>query len=190
MYDLKGEPAEEKPMNHSILTSRLRLRPFGADDVQPAFEWLGDPAVMHLTPNGPDKDFRQTAARIRRYRLHQLRRGYSRWILIERASGRPIGDAGLLFLDEYRWIDFGYRLAQPFWGKGLATEAASAWVEKAFGELKLDRLVAIVHPENRASMRVLQKLGFLHQRQDVIRGMRCLVYALAPAMPRTPHPQN
>jgi RimJ/RimL family protein N-acetyltransferase len=60
----------------------------------------------------------------------------------------PIGDSGLLLLKEYGWIDLGFRLAQSHWGKGLATEAALAWVRAAFGELQPERLTAMVHPEN------------------------------------------
>ena len=64
-------------------------------------------------------------------------------------------------LHEYGWIDLGLRLAQPYWGKGLATEVASVWVRAAFDDFHIDRLTAIVHPENLASIRVLEKLGFL-----------------------------
>jgi RimJ/RimL family protein N-acetyltransferase len=83
-------------------------------------------------------------------------------------------------LAKCEWIDFGYRLAQPYWGKGLATEAASAWVQNAFGELKLGRLTTSVHPENYASIRVLQKLGFLEERLDVIMSMSSIVCGLTP----------
>jgi [ribosomal protein S5]-alanine N-acetyltransferase len=167
-------------MQATIDTDRLRLRPFISDDVRFAFDWFGDPLVMRFTPSGPDANVEQTTARIANYQRHQSEHGFSKWIIIERRSGRPIGDAGLLFFAEYGWIDFGYRLAQPFWGKGLATEAAYAWVQKAFGELKLDRLAAIVHPENYASIRVLQKLGFLEERRDVIMGMSSIVCSLTP----------
>lgn len=144
------------------------------------FSWFGDPQVMRFTPSGPDKDMKETARRIRTYQRHQSNYGYSKWIIVERTSEQPIGDAGLLFLADYGWIDFGYRLARPFWGQGLATEAASAWIGKAFGELKLNRLVAIVHPENHASIRVLEKLRFLEKRRDVMRGMSSIVYCLTP----------
>lgn len=105
-------------MLDTIDTDRLRLRLFISDDVQFAFDWFGDPLVMRFTPSGPDKKMEQTAARIANYKRHQSGHGFSKWIIIERGSGRPIGDAGLLLLAEYGWIDFGYRLAQPFWGKG------------------------------------------------------------------------
>jgi RimJ/RimL family protein N-acetyltransferase len=162
-------------MNDVIDTERLTLRPFISDDVRCAFDWFGDPSVMRFIPSGPDRSMEQTAARIANYQRHQSEYGFSKWIIIDRGSDRPIGDAGLLWLPEYGWIDFGYRLAQSFWGRGLATEAASAWVQKAFGELKLSRLVAIVHPDNDASMRVLQKLAFLEERRGVIMGMTSIV---------------
>jgi [ribosomal protein S5]-alanine N-acetyltransferase len=176
-------------MQDAIDTNRLRLRPFTSDDIPFAFDWFGDPLVMRFTPSGPDRTMQQTGVRIANYKHHQSEHGFSKWIIIERGSGRPIGDAGLLLLAEYGWIDLGYRLAQPFWGKGLATEAASAWVQKAFRELRLDRLAAIVHPENYASIRVLQKLGFLEERRDVIMGMNSIVCGLTPDRARNliPH---
>ena len=167
-------------MQDAIDTNRLRLRPFTSDDTPFAFDWFGDPLVMRFTPSGPDRSMEQTGVRLANYKHHQSEHGFSKWIIIERGSGRPIGDAGLLLLPGYGWIDLGYRLAQPFWGKGLATEAASAWVQKAFGELKLDHLAAIVHPENYASIRVLEKLGFLEERRDVIMGMSSIVCGLRP----------
>jgi ribosomal-protein-alanine N-acetyltransferase len=81
-------------------------------------------------------------------------------------------------LKDYGWIDLGFRLAQPCWGKGLATEMASAWVRAAFGELRLDRLRALVHPENVASIRVLAKLRFREERRDFIMGMNSILFLL------------
>jgi [ribosomal protein S5]-alanine N-acetyltransferase len=171
-------------MDNVIETSRLRLRPFATDDARFAFEWFGDPSVMRFTPSGTDKDLGQTVERIAGYRKHQSAYGYSKWMIVDRISHQPIGDAGLMYLPEYGWIDFGYRLAQPFWGKGLATEAASAWLDKAFGELQLDRLVAIAHPENSASLNVLQKLGFSEQRRGTVMGMDCVILHITPAAVR------
>ena len=68
----------------------------------------------------------------------------------------------------------------------MATEAGSAWVTKAFGELGLDRLTGVVHPENYASIAVLKKLGFMEERRAVIMGMNSIVYHLTPTQ-KTPH---
>src|SRR5215472_13940984 len=147
-------------MRFPIETERLILRPFAVADTEAAFGWFGDPIVMRFTPSGPDGSIEQTEARLANYREHQIAHGFSKWMILERRSKLPIGDSGLLLLKEYGWIDLGFRLAQPYWGKGLAAEAASAWVRAAFGELHLKRLTAMVHPENVASIRVLAKLRF------------------------------
>ena len=171
-----------KPFNESLRTSietrRLILRPFESGDVEAAFAWFGDPIVMRFTPTGPDTSIEQTKTRLAKYQEHQTAHGFSKWIVLNRHLGRPIGDSGLLVLHEYGWIDLGFRLAQPYWGQRLATEAAGAWVRAAFDDFHIDRLTAIVHPENFASIRVLEKLGFYAERRDTIMGMNSIVFSL------------
>jgi len=116
----------------TIETSRLILRPFESSDVEAAFAWFGDPIVMRFTPTGPDTSLDQTKARLTSYQEHQTTHGFSKWIILDRRLGCAIGDSGLLELREYACIDLGFRLVQRYWGKGLATEAASAWVHAAF----------------------------------------------------------
>ena len=167
------------PVRTLIETRRLILRPFKSDDVEAAFAWFGDPIVMRFTPSGPDTSIEQTKARLANYQEHQTEHGFSKWIVLDRHLSRPIGDSGLLVLQEYGWIDLGFRLAQPYWGQGLATEAALAWVRAAFDDFHIDQLTAIVHAENFASIRVLEKLGFLTERRDTIMGMNSIVFSLS-----------
>ncbi len=172
-------------MRTTIETSRLILRPFESGDVGAAFAWFGDPIVMRFTPTGPDVSPQQTESRLAKYHEHQTAHGFSKWIILDRGLACPIGDAGLLLLKEYGWIDLGVRLAQSYWGKGLATEAASAWVRAAFDDFQLDRLGAFVHPENLASIRLLEKLGFRIERQETIMGMKSIVFSLDSKQART-----
>jgi len=162
----------------TLKTGRLILRPFEPGDVEPAFGWFGDPIVMRFTPTGPDTSIEQTKARLANYQQHQITHGFSKWIILERQLGRAIGDSGLLKLEEHGWIDLGFRLAQSYWGKGLATEAASSWVRAAFDDLHIDRLTALVHPENVASIRVLEKLRFHADRRDTVMGMNSILFSL------------
>ena len=162
----------------TIETTRLILRPFESTDAEAAFGWFGDPLVMRFTPTGPDTSLEQTKARLAKYQEHQIAHGFSKWTIVYPGSARPIGDSGLLVLQEYDRIDLGVRLARPYWGKGLATEAASAWVHAAFDEFHLDRLTAFVHPENLASIRVLEKLGFRIERRETIMGMNSILFSL------------
>jgi ribosomal-protein-alanine N-acetyltransferase len=159
-------------------TSRLILRPFKTGDIEATFGWFGDPTVMQFTHTGPDTSIEQTKARLAKYQEHQTTHGFSKCIIMERLLGHAIGDSGLLKLGEHGWIDLGFRLAQRYWGKGLATEAASAWVRTAFDDLHIDRLAALVHPENVASIRVLEKLRFQPVRRDTVLGMKSIVYSL------------
>ena len=172
-----NKPCNE-PVRATIETSRLILRPFELGDVQAALAWFGDPIVMRFTPTGADTSIEQTKARVANYQEHQTAHGFSRWIMLDRRLGRPIGDSGLLELQEYGWIDLGFRLAQSSWGKGLATEAASAWVRAAFHDFHIDRLISFVHPGNVASIRVLEKLGFHAAGQDTIMGMHSILFSL------------
>ncbi len=165
-------------MRTRIETSRLILRPFEPRDAEAAFGWFGDPVVMRFTAAGPDKSIEETRTRLSQHEKHQQAHGFSKWIILNAASGVAIGDSGLLVLPECGWIDLGFRLAQPYWGQGFATEAASAWVRVAFDEFRVDRLGAFAHPENVASLRVLEKLGFLAERRDAVMGMDSIVFSL------------
>jgi len=94
------------------------------------------------------------------YQNHQKVHGFSKRLILERDSGVAIGDSGLFVLPEYGWVDLGFRFAQPYWGKGLATEVASAWVGAAFDEFRVGRLGAFVHPENVLRFEFWKNWGF------------------------------
>jgi ribosomal-protein-alanine N-acetyltransferase len=163
----------------TIKTRRLSCVLFESGDVEAAFAWFGDPIVMRFTPTGPDTSIEQTKARVASYEEHQTAHGFSRWIILDRRLDQAIGDSGLLKLQEYSRIDLGFRLAQSYWGKGLATEATSAWIHAAFDDFHIDRLTAFVHPENVASIRVLEKLAFHAQGRETIMGMNSILFSLS-----------
>jgi [ribosomal protein S5]-alanine N-acetyltransferase len=165
-------------MLSTIETTRLSLRPFEASDAEAAFGWFGDPIVMRYVPDGPDTTLKATRRRIADYQRHQTHHGFSKWLIVERHSGHAIGDAGLLVLTAEGWIDLGFRLSALHWGQGFGTEAASAWVRAAFEELGIDALGAFTHPDNRASIRILEKLGFKRLRRDTVMGMTADVFGL------------
>ena len=73
---------------------------------------------MQFTPAGPDKSVEETRARLIGHQNHQKAHGFSKWLILERDSGVAIGDSGLLVLQDYGWVDLGFRFAQPYWGKG------------------------------------------------------------------------
>ena len=91
---------------------------------------------------------------------------------------RPVGDAGLAVLEDTGKTQVGYKLARAYWGRGFATEAATALATFGFTQLELPRIVALIHPANVPSTRVADKMGFRYCRTDSRRGFEQLVYEL------------
>jgi ribosomal-protein-alanine N-acetyltransferase len=148
-----------------LLTDRLRLRHYRAEDVTAMFTVFGDPEVMRYSMSGADPSVEATQVRIQRLIDHQQRFGFSLWVVGDRATGAILGDCGLKQLEEGPEIEVGYRFARSHWGQGFATEAAAASVRYGFTTLGLPRIVAVVEPPNIASLRVLEKVGLKYQCQ-------------------------
>jgi len=89
-------------MRTRIETRRLILRLFEPADVEAAFGWFGDPVVMRFTPAGPDKSIEKTRKRLSYFENHQQAHGFSKWVVLNAASGVAIGDSGLPVLRERR----------------------------------------------------------------------------------------
>ena len=106
----------------------------------------------------------ETAGFLQRVTARYESDGFGIEALIDRASGAMIGWAGLAvphFLPEVLpAVEVGWRLSEPWRGHGRATEAGAAAVEFGFTAGGLDRIVSIYEPENAASGRVMEHLGF------------------------------
>ena len=81
------------------------------------------------------------------------------WALEPCSENKLIGWSGLQYLPETEEVEVAYLLSRPYWGRGLATEAATACLQYGFEELELERIIGLVHPGNMASQRVIEKLG-------------------------------
>ena len=163
-------------------TEHLLLRGWRDEDLEPFVALCADPRVMRWVGRGEPQDRAQAEASLQAIRDHWVRHGFGLWAAEERANDELAGFVGLARLDDgSRDVEIGWRLRREAWGRGLATEGALAAREHAFGELELARLVALVHPENAASIRVVGKLGMTLERERVSRhGTPVLVYALGP----------
>jgi [ribosomal protein S5]-alanine N-acetyltransferase len=153
-------PADEGP--RVIETSRLLLRPLRLDDLQdlhdvvfsdPAVTWDGSTFSLEETRRSLD-------AKIRHFEEH----GFGMMAVVARGEGALLGFAGLQRLEGGPEVEIGYYLGRRAWGRGLATELAHVFVDRAFNDLGLTRLVAVVRPENEASKRVLAKAGLHPER--------------------------
>jgi RimJ/RimL family protein N-acetyltransferase len=159
-------------------TPRLHLRPFTPDDVDAIHVVYSDPDVMRWVGSGPMADRAASERLVESYAGHQHTYGFAFWAVIERASGSLIGDAGL-HRTTVGETELGYTLAKSAWGRGYATEAAGAWLEAAFGELGIDEVIALVEPPNRASVHVLEKVGFRRNGTRVAFGREHLLFRVS-----------
>jgi len=165
-----------------LTTDRLLLRGWRDEDLEPFAALCADPRVMRWVGRGEPQDRAQAEASLQVIRDHWVQHGFGLWAAEERASRALAGFVGLARLDDGSGdVEIGWRLRREAWGRGLATEGAVATREHAFGELGLTRLVALVHPENAASIRVVGKLGMTFDRERVSRhGTPVHVYAVEP----------
>ena len=144
-----------------LRTKRLLLREYQINDLEDKFVFESDLLVVKYVCYGPysreecrkDLEFhigQQSAAPRRYYHLG----------LVLPDSNRLIGWCGLeLAAENGRHGELGYALNRSYWGNGYMLEAAQAIVNFGFDQLQIQRIFATCHPDNRASIRILEKLN-------------------------------
>jgi ribosomal-protein-alanine N-acetyltransferase len=162
-----------------IETARLLLRPFTVADLDDYAEHIfADPDVMRYLPKR-DLIPRERAERtIAVFNDHWSKRGYGVWTVTDKISGQFVGHCGLNFVPEAGEVEVLYALRQEHWGQGIATEAAQASVRFGFENTDLDRLIALAMPENVASRRVMEHLGFQYEKDAPYFGLDLVYYIL------------
>jgi RimJ/RimL family protein N-acetyltransferase len=148
-----------------IETDRLKLRGHRLDDFAASVAMWTDPNVTRYT-TGQSSTEQQTWFRMLRYAGHWCLLGYGYWAVEEKASGAYIGELG--FADNKRDIEaiqglpeLGWALVSSAHGKGYATEALRAALRWGDEFLASRRTACIIHPDNPASLRVADKLGYV-----------------------------
>ena len=139
-------------------TTRLRLRLFTHDDLQIMFKLNSDPEVIKYADT-PARDMEEVRQRLEQGPLFDYEKyGYGRFAVELKETGKVIGFCGIKYLPEIDLPEVGYRYLKEYWGKGIGTEAAKACVEFARADLKIKKLIALIIPENIASIKVAEKL--------------------------------
>lgn len=146
-------------------TPRLRLRGWLAQDREPFAAINADPEVMRYMGGVLERG--TSDALVDRIERHFDAHGFGLWAAEARESGRCIGYIGLMiprFELPFRsraepCVEAAWRLASDCWRRGLATEGARAALSYGFGVLELPEIVSLTSVGNRASRRVMEKLG-------------------------------
>ncbi len=154
-------PAMDRTALPNLSTPRLDLRQRSEADVPAAIEMACDPEVMRFAATDPPRDPEAHRRQFLDLIHEDFGAGLGYWSVFPKGvPDHPMGWVCLLTLPGYRDIEIGYRFKRAFWGKGYATEACRACLDYAFDGLGLREVVAVTHPENARSHRVLAKLGF------------------------------
>ena len=104
--------------------------------------------------------------------------GFCRWKLLQKPDQNLIGFCGVGLWRHTVELEIGWWLAQPYWGRGMATEAALVALRDAFERVRLSRIVSIAMPENKASTRIMEKLGLEFDSEFENEGFRLVKYAI------------
>lgn len=146
-------------------TERLIIRPWAAADRTAFHALTKDPAVMEYVHAGLPYSEEEVDEWFTRQARQLANDDVCMGAMIERATGNLVGIAGTQPLGTTGDLEVGWWLAREVWGKGYATEAGGAATRHVLETLGRSRVVAIIHPDNEPSKRVVGRLGFHYEAQ-------------------------
>jgi RimJ/RimL family protein N-acetyltransferase len=148
-----------------IETAQLVIRPWEQRD-DPGFRQMAtDPEMVRYTSVRTPWSDERIAEFFARQSRHLAARGYCFGAMIDRATDRVAGLCGFQPSANSADVEIGWWVRKDLWGRGLATEAAAGALRHAWDFLGLDRVIAVAYAENRASIRIMEKLGFRRERR-------------------------
>jgi ribosomal-protein-alanine N-acetyltransferase len=159
-------------------TERLILRKFTSDDLDALIEMRADPEVNKYLGGTRLQNPEAIAKRLEVYISCYDKYGFGACAAIWKETGEMAGWGGLMPLEDSGEVEVGYGFAKKFWGKGLASELAHAWLKYGFETAGLERIVAIAIPGNDASTHVMEKLGMRYEKNAMHYGEDCVFYAV------------
>jgi ribosomal-protein-alanine N-acetyltransferase len=182
-------PPEDSWMSSSLQalgrTDRILARAPQPDDLDAIVRLWTDPMVTQYIggPREPAivrEHFREYAQDPETFVRDEHQRW---WSVVDRSTWELAGlcSLGEKEIEGHAETEVGYFFLPGFWGRGLATEAAGLAVRHAFADLRLDSLIAIIHPDNAASIAVAVRLG-MHLERNVLRpdGVERQIHRLFP----------
>ncbi len=146
-------------------TERLVLRYFRADDADFVVRLLNEPSFIEYIGDKGVRTIEEAIQYLLTGPMDSYERfGYGLNMVELKDTGEPIGMCGLVRREILEDADIGYAFLEKYWSNGYAKESAEAVLEHARNTLRLDRIVAIVTPENHSSIKLLEKVGLTFER--------------------------
>ncbi len=163
----------------SIATKRLLLRPWTPADGEAWFRILQQQDILRYFPNPKPPERSKADAYINHHLAHWNEHGYGHWAIVLPEEGSVLGWCGLEYLSELGEVEVAYLLSRKVWGRGYATEAAKAAVAFGLEKVNLGEIIGLVHPDNRASIGVLEKCGLTFADRIVLWRMEMSRYRIS-----------
>ncbi|NRB65298.1 MAG: GNAT family N-acetyltransferase [Saprospiraceae bacterium] len=161
-----------------ITTDRMRLRMPIHADLASIFALGNDPEVMRFISYGRTQSISEARVDLKR-RIQQSVNGFGYWIAEYKDNSDFIGWIALKPLNKTEDIEIGYRFLKTHWNKGLATEGAKALLDYAFTNHSLQRVVSVAMAANKASTRVMEKLGLTFDHAGKYYDTECVFYTIS-----------
>jgi RimJ/RimL family protein N-acetyltransferase len=162
-----------------LSTERLALRELTPDDLPFVAEMVGDKETMRFYPH----TFLPMEARywLQRQFDRYARDGHGLWLVVERETGRRVGQVGLAIqdVDGTKEPEIGWLIHRRYWRRGFAAEAGRAVRDHAFGAMGLQRVISLIRPVNEPSQGVARTVGMVAERETDFHGYRHLVFAVS-----------
>jgi RimJ/RimL family protein N-acetyltransferase len=163
----------------TLVTDRLRLRPFRRDDVDDYAALRTDPEVLRYLGCGPEPWDRGRTWRHLAFLLgHRQLKGAGMWAVELKETRELAGMIGFAEPDGWPGFELAWMLARRWWRCGYATEGARAALCHAFTAWERDRVISLIDPENRASIRVAERIGETLQGRIHHHGREVLCYGI------------
>ncbi|WP_309641567.1 GNAT family N-acetyltransferase [Flavobacterium sp.] len=158
-------------------TNRLYLRPMTVDDAENIHALNLDPEVIQFTGDEAFENVESAKIFLENYD-HYTQYGFGRWAVIEKESEAFLGWCGLKYTPELDAFDIGFRFFKKYWNKGYATESAAACIDLGFNQYKMPKIVGRSRTENKASIKVLEKIGLTYSGVFDFDGHEGVIYSI------------
>ena len=170
-------------MDDSLKTPRLILKRLSTSNSQELFNITKDPEVMKYWIGGKYKVIEQATKKINDVNTHWTKHSFGDWGVFNSNTENLIGLCGLHYIPFMTEVNIGYIFKKSEWGKGYAYESCKTIINFGFKSLNLDCIVAVIWSDNKASIKLAEKLGLIFWKNIVWQSGDRVVY-------RQPHRQR
>ncbi|NOU16219.1 MAG: GNAT family N-acetyltransferase [Bacteroidales bacterium] len=143
---------------------KLDFRLLNSSDINLLFNFNSSIENLEFVPRTPFQTINEAEALLAKFLKSMAEQTAIWWVFSEMSTGKEIGYGGLFGIDkDNHKAEIGYGFLKESWGKGFASSAVNFITNYCFSELKLHRLNGLVDPQNKASIRVLEKNGYINE---------------------------